>query len=106
MLPHFQDFFFGIMKLDPYPVDAPILDNRSTEETVRGRYLGINDDGTYGCEYEVHDEWRNHYMEKNFLPGKLASPSVPTELASCEVGLGQRNGGGGSKDESSCSGGC
>ena len=41
------------MNLDPFPVGAPVLYTRSTGETVRGRYGGINNDGTYRYEYDT-----------------------------------------------------
>ena len=69
------------MNLDPFPVGAPVLYTRSTGETVRGRYVGINNDGTYRCEYEVDGEWRYHYMVR---PEKVA-PVEPTGLQALQA---------------------
>ena len=49
---------------------APVLYPRSTGDVVRERYLGINEDGTYRCEFEVDGQWRYHFLVR---PEKVAS---------------------------------
>ena len=48
--------------MDPFPIGSSISYTRSTGEVGPGRYLGLNADGSYRCEYEVDGEWCSHYM--------------------------------------------
>ena len=96
LVPH--GFICGTMNLAPFSTGAPVLYARSTGDVVPGRYLGINEDGTYRCDKATCDARLTNaricshggpeifwHSENSNLPRSCHPPFVLAELSCWKV---------------------